>query len=230
MKHTTVAKALVVVGIIILAAGFVPLTRKVIVTEEKIIQQVKYREETKTREETYIEEKVISTETTQDVLLEDSISVRGGANLGNTFDLDQGDTIILQASSDDRMLLTFSGQGILYIANEVGTDFDKEFTIEKTGEHNLLYSSASVVVDIVVDFYVVRVYEDPIVEEIEKTRTVEYTEEVPYTVDVPIIEKTAKKETYTLNYLRYIGIACIAAGIAVWFVQSKSGKGRKEKK
>jgi hypothetical protein len=234
MNYTAVAKILVVIGVIILAAGFVPLTRKVIVTEEKTIQQIEYKEETKTEQETYIEENIIDTETKQEVLLEESISVIGGANLGNTFELTEGDIIALHASSEDKMLLTFSGQGILYIANEVGTNFEREFTIEKTGEHNLLYSSASVAVDIVIDFYVVRVYENPIVEEVEKTRTVEYTEKVPYTVDVPIIERTAKKETYTLGYLRYIGIACIAAGIVAYAMvsQSKSVKNgnRKEKK
>ncbi|MGD2247187.1 MAG: hypothetical protein PVF58_02190 [Candidatus Methanofastidiosia archaeon] len=229
MNRTIIAKTLVVIGILILAAGFVPLTRKVIVTEEKTIQQIEYKEETKTKQETYIEENIIDTETKQEILLEESISVRGGANLGNIFDLNQGDTIVLHATSEDKMLLTFSGRGILYIANEVGTDFEREFTIEKTGEHNLLYSSASVLTDIVIDFYIVRVYEEPIVEEVEKTRTVEYTEKVPYTVDVPIIEKTAKKETYTLDYLRYLGIVCIAVGVVVYGMVSRSRSAKKEK-
>lgn len=48
--------AVVIVGLIVLTAGFIPLTREVVVTEEKVKEVTEYREEKKTREEPYTEE------------------------------------------------------------------------------------------------------------------------------------------------------------------------------
>lgn len=39
--------AVVIVGLIVLAAGFIPLTREVVVTEEKVKEVTEYREEKK---------------------------------------------------------------------------------------------------------------------------------------------------------------------------------------
>lgn len=107
---------------------------------------------------------------------------------------------------------------------EMGTDIEKEFTIRKDGEHTMLYSSASVTTDIVINFDVTRIYEAPITEEVEKTRTVEYTEKVPYTEEVPYTEKTAKEEKYTLDLLRYLGAGIAIVGLVLYIWSKKSEK------
>jgi hypothetical protein len=59
---------------------------------------------------------------------------------------------------------------------------------------------------------------------------------VPYTVDVPYTEQTARKETYTLDYLKYTGIVVVILGIALYIAAGKSkkdaepGKGTRKKK
>lgn len=224
MKRTKLGTVLIVLGFLLLAAGFVPLTRRVIITEEKIMETVEYKEETKTREETYYEETVVGTESKEEVLLEETITVMPGGTPGTTFELTEGDIIKLEAHADSEIMLTFSGQGEVYLGSEIGTDIEKEFTIKKGGEHTLLYSSRSVTEAAVVDFYLVRVYEEDIVEEVEKTMTVEYTEQVPYTVEVPITEKTAQKEQYTLDYLKYAGIVVVVVGVAVYLSQKPKSK------
>jgi hypothetical protein len=237
MKRTTLAALIIVLGLLIAAAGVIPLSRRVIVTEEKVMQVTEYREETKTKEETYYEETVIGTEPKEEVLLHESVPVNRGSTLGSTFTLTAGDIVTIKAHSEGgTMMLSFTGQGEIYMGLEVGEDIDKEFTIKKDGEHSLLYSSADVTNDIVIDFDVTREYEEPITEEEEKTRTVEYTEKVPYTVDVPYTEQTARKETYTLDYLKYTGIVVVILGIALYIAARKSkkdaesGKGTRKKK
>jgi hypothetical protein len=231
MKRTTLAALIIVLGLLIAAAGVIPLSRRVIVTEEKVMQVTEYREETKTKEETYYEETVIGTEPKEEVLLHESVPVNRGSTLGSTFTLTAGDIVTIKAHSEGgTMMLSFTGQGEIYMGLEVGEDIDKEFTIKKDGEHSLLYSSADVTNDIVIDFDVTRKYEEPITKEEEKTRTVEYTENVPYTVDVPYTEQTAKKETYTLDYLRYTGIVVFVLGVALYITSRKPKKGTEPRK
>lgn len=235
MKRTKGYIALIMVGVIILAAGFIPLTRETIVTEEKIKEEIEYREETKTREEVYTEEEIVGTELKEEVLLRESVPVVRSSTMGKTFELTAGDIVRIKAHSDDTMMLSFTGQGDIYMSLEMGTDIEKEFTIEKDGEHTLLYSPASVTKDIVIDFDIVRVYSAPVVEEVEKTRTVEYTEDVPYTKEVPYTEQVTKEEKYTVGYLKYAGIGVIIAGVAlfIWESQKRSkltSKRQKKKK
>ncbi len=230
MKRTKLGTILIAMGLLLLAAGFVPLTKRVIVTEEKVIETVEYKEETKTREEPYYEETVVGTESKEEVLLEDTITVMPGGTPGTIFELTERDIIKLEAHADNEIMLTFSGQGEVYIGSEIGTDIEKEFTIKKGGEHTLLYSSRSLTDAAVVDFYLVRFYEEDIVEKVEKTRTVEYTEQVPYTVEVPIIEKTAKKEQYTLDYLKYAGIGVVVVGVVVYLSQRPKAKKKSKSK
>lgn len=222
MKRTYIFATLIA-GLILVAAGFIPLERKVIVTEEKMITITEYKEETKTREEPYTEEKIVGTENKEEVLLKESILVVRASTLGKSFDLRAGDILKITAHADDLMMLSFTGQGEMYMSLEVGKDIEKEFTIKKDGEHTLLYSSASVTKDITIDFEITRLYEVPIVEKVEKTRTVQYTEKIPYTTDVPMTEKTARKTIYTLDYLRYLGIGLLMVGAAL-YVMSKRGK------
>lgn len=231
MKRTTLAAIVLVLGLLIVTAGVIPLSRRVIVTEEKVMQVTEYREETRTKEETYYEETVIGTEPKEEVLLHESIPVNRGSTLGSTFTLTAGDTITIKAHSEGgTMMLSFTGQGEVYMGLEVGEDIDKEFTIGKDGEHSLLYSSADVTKDIVIDFDVTRKYEEPITKEEEKTRTVEYTENVPYIVDVPYTEQTARKETYTLDYLKYTGIVVAVLGIVLYVTFRKSKKDTESRK
>ena len=230
MKRTKVGTTLIVLGFLLVAAGVIPLTRRVIVTQEKVIETVEYKEETKTRQETYYEETVVGTESKKEVLLEDTVTASPGGTPGSLFDLTEGDIITLEAHADNEIMVTFSGQGEIYISSEIGTDIEKEFVIKKGGQHTLLYSSRSVVESAVIDFYVVRMYEEDIVEQVEKTRTVEYIEQVPYTVEVPITEKTAQKEQYTLDYLRYAGIGVIIIGVVVYLQRPKSKKSKKKSK
>ena len=239
MKRTTIGIALIVLGVLIVAAGFIPLMRREIVTEEKTKKVTEYREETKTREETYTEEQIIGFETKDEILFKESVPVTRGSTLGKTFELTEGDIIKIKACADSDMMLSFTGQGEIYMSLEIGTDIEKEFTIKKSGEHNLLYSSALVIQDVVIDFDIVRVYNEPITEEVEKTRTVEYTEKIPYTVDVPYTEKTAKEVEYTLDYPKYLGAGVVVAGLAVYVwgfrkqkpkEKSKKARNRKKKK
>jgi hypothetical protein len=230
MKRTQVGMVVLIVGVIILAAGFFPLTRKVIVTEEKTMETIEYKEETRTREESYYEEEVVGTETKKEVLLEEEVPVVRASTLGKTFELKEGDVIQFEAHADDVMMISFTGLGDMYMSLELGKDIEKEFTIRKTGEHTLLYSSASVTVDIVIDFYIARIYEEEIVEQVEKTRTAEYTERVPYTVETPYTEQTAKKEQYTLDYLRYAGIVIILLGGAIYILSRKPQSSKRKKK
>jgi hypothetical protein len=232
MKRTHLYTVVMILGVVVLAAGFIPLTRTVTATEEKITQVTEYREETKTREEPYTEEVIIGTEPREEVLLRESLPVVRGSTMGESFELTVGDVIIFKAHSDSNMMVSFSGQGEIYMTLEVGTDIEKELTIKKDGEHTLLYSSASVTTDIVIDFDIVRVYSASIVEKVEKTRTVEYTEKIPYTVDVPVTEKVAQEETYTLDYLRYLGIIVIimGVGLSIWERQKKPKPKKKKQK
>lgn len=232
MKRTHLYTAIIILGVVVLVGGFIPLTRTVTVTEEKITQVTEYREEAKTREEPYTEEVVIGTEPREEVLMRESLPVVRGSTMGGSFELTAGDVIIFRAHSDNDMMVSFSGQGEIYMTLEVGTDIEKEITIKKDGEHTLLYSSASVTTDIVIDFDIVRMYSAPIVEEVEKTRTVEYTEKVPYTVDVPVTEKVAQEETYTVSYFRYLGIIVIIMGVGlfIWERQKKPKSKKKKKK
>ncbi|MBU6996617.1 MAG: hypothetical protein HXS41_06470 [Theionarchaea archaeon] len=237
MKRTALATLIIVVGLLVAVAGIIPLSRRVIVTEEKIMQVTEYREENRTKEEIYYEETVIGTESREEILLHESIPVTRGSTLGSTFTLTAGDIVTVKAHSEGgNMMLSFTGQGEIYMGLEVGEDIDQEFTIKKDGEHSLLYSSADVTKDIVIDFDVIRKYEESITEEEERTRTVEYTEKVPYLVDVPYTEQTAGKETYTLDYLRYTGIVIVVLGTALYMASRKSkrdtepGKGARKKK
>ena len=59
MKRTALATLIIVVGLLVAVAGIIPLSRRVIVTEEKIMQVTEYREENRTKEEIYYEETVI---------------------------------------------------------------------------------------------------------------------------------------------------------------------------
>lgn len=218
-----------------MAAGFIPLTRREIVTDEKIKKVTEYKEETKTREEIYTEENIVGFETREEVLFRESAPVTRASTLGKTFELTEGDIIKFKAHADNDMMLSFTGQGEIYMSLEIGTDIEKEFTIKKDGEHSLLYSSALVTQDVVIDFDIVRVYNEPITEDVEKTRTVEYTEKIPYTVEVPYTEKTAKEVEYTLDYLKYLGAGVVVAGLAVYVwgfrkQKPKTGKKARNKK
>lgn len=223
MKRIHLALVVVIVGLLVVTAGFIPLTKTVVVTEQKTKEVIIYREETKTKVEMYTEEQVIGTESKQEVLLKESIPVVRGSTSGKTFSLTAGDIIIFKAHSTDTMMISFTGQGEIYMSIEMGTDIEKEFTIKKDGEHTMLYSPASVTTDIVIDFDIIRIYEAPITEEVEKTREVEYTERVPYTEEVPYTEKTAKEEKYTLDLLKYLGagIAIVGLVLYIWGKRSK---------
>ena len=217
MKRTIVV---IVLGLVILAAGFIPLTRTVVITEEKTKEVTEYREETKTREEPYTEE-VEKSETKEEVLLRKSITAGKGSTAGMDFDLTKGDQIIFKAHSDDDMIISFLGQKEFYISMEMGKDIEEEFTIKEDGGHTLLYSPLSVTKDIVIDFDIVRVHTVITVEKVEKTKTVEYTESVAYTEEVPYTEDVTKQETYTLNYLRYAGIGLVIIGLGIFIWESK---------
>lgn len=212
--------AVVIVGLIVLAAGFIPLTREVVVTEEKAKEVTEYREEKKTREEPYTEE-VEKTETKEEVLLRESITVRKASTFGEDFELTAGDKIIFKAHSDDDMIISFFGKKEFYLSMEISKDIEREFIIKEDGGHTLLYSPLSVTEDIVIDFDILRVYTATTTEEVEKTKTVEYTEKVPYTVKVPYTEEVTKEEEYTLDYLKYLGAALVITGLVLVVYKSK---------
>lgn len=235
MNLTKVSIVIIIGGLIILAAGFIPLTRTVIVTEEKTKEIIEYREETKTKKETktkeepYTEE-ITESETREEVLLKESIPVAKGSTSGTTFELTAGDVIIFKAHSDDDMIISFIGGKEFYISMEIGKHIEKEFTIKEDGEHTLLYSPVSVTKDIVIDFDITRVHTVTVVKKVEKTRTVEYTEDVestekvPYTVEVPYTEEIPQEEKYTLKPLRYIGIGVVLIGLVLFYGESKKSR------
>lgn len=224
-------RVIIISGLVILAAGFVPLTRTAIVTEEKISEVTEYKEEVRTREEPYTEETITGTETREEPLFQKSVFATRGSTAGETFQLKAGDIIKFKAHADGEMMISFTGEGEIYMSLVIGTDIEKEFTIRKDGQHTLLYSSASVTEDITINFDIVRVYTVPIVEKVEKTRTVEYTEKVPYTVKVPVTEETAREEKYTLNFLRYAGTGVITFGLFLLLFERKpEPRGKREKK
>lgn len=230
MDRRKVALCLLVAGALMLVVGFVPLTGPEIVTEQKVKEVVQYREETKTREEPYTEETVVGTETREDVLLNESVFVMRASTLGRTFDLTAGDVIRIKAHADGLMMLSFSGQGDMYMTLETGKDIEKEITIRKDGEHTLLFSPAAVTEDITIDFDIVRVHEVPLVEKVEKTRTVEYVEKVPYTEEVPYTEQTVRKGGIT-TYLRYAGVVVMGVGVVMAFLKGpRKSKKRKSRK
>lgn len=209
-----IGTAVVIVGLIILAVGFIPLTRAVTVTEEKIKEVTEYREETKTREEPYTEE-IETSETKEEVLLRESISVMKGSTAGKDFELTSGDVIIFKVHSDDDMIISFFGPGAFYLSMEVSKDIEREFTIKEDGSHSLLYSPLSVTEDIIIDFDIVRSYTATVTETVEKTKTVEYTEKVPYTVEVPYTEEVTKEEKYSLDPLKYLGVGMVIVGLVL---------------
>lgn len=228
MERKKAGTVIMVIGLLILAAGFIPLTKTVVVTEEKTRTITEYREETKTKEEPYIEEKVTGTEKKEEVLLRESILVIRTSILGKTFTLTAGDIIRFKAHADGDMMISFTGQGEIYMSGELGTDIEKEFTIKKDGEHTLLYS-APVAKDITINFDIVRVYNAPVVEKVEKTRIVEYKEKVPYTVEEPYTEQRAREEKYNVWYLQYCGIGVAVAGLLFWGFKSKDTEKKEEK-
>lgn len=228
MERKKAGTVIMVIGLLILAAGFIPLTKTVVVTEEKTRTITEYREETKTKEEPYIEEKVTGTEKKEEVLLRESILVIRTSILGKTFTLTAGDIIRFKAHADGDMMISFTGQGEIYMSGELGTDIEKEFTIKKDGEHTLLYS-APVAKDITINFDIVRVYNAPVVEKVEKTRIVEYKEKVPYTVEEPYTEQRAREEKYNVWYLQYCGIGVAVAGLLLWGFKPKDSEEKEEK-
>ena len=230
MKLRHIYMTVIIIGVLILAAGFIPLTRTVPVTEEKMTQVTEYKEEVKTKEEVYTEEVVTGSEQKEEVLWRKSVPVLAGSTMGETFALTAGDIITLKATSDSDIMLSFTGQGDIYMTLEIGKTIEKEFTIKNDGDHTLLYSPASVTEDAVIDFDIVRVYDAPVVEEVEKTRTVEYTENVPYTTEVPIVEKTTREEQYTVDFLRYIGISVAAFGVFSYLQETRKKPVSKRKK
>lgn len=131
MMFKKVSTVLVIGGLVILAAGFVPLTRTI--PEEE-------------------------TESKKEVLLRGPISVAGGSTSGISFELAAGDVIIFKAYADDTMMISFIGQQEFYLSMEIGSTIEEEFIIKEDGEHTLLYSPVSVIKDIVIDFDIVRVY------------------------------------------------------------------------
>ena len=223
MNRTKWSLIIIILGVILLIAGFIPFTRTEIVTEEKIVEETEYRKEVKTTEEVYTEEQVVGEEEKEEVLWKDSIPVARASTMGKEFELREGDIIVFKAYSDDDMMISFTGQSYVYMSIEIGKEIEKEFTIKADGVHTLLYSPASVTADIVIDFDIVRKYVQPIVEPVEKTRTVEYTEKVPYTVKVPMTEQTAREEYYTLNGFRYAGIGIMVIGAVLVLQGKKSG-------
>ena len=103
MKRTKVSIVIIVVGLLITAAGFVPLTRTSMVTEQKTKEITEYKEETRTKEEPYTEEQVVGTETKEEVLFREQVPVTRGSTLGKTFELTAGDIIKLKAHANDNM-------------------------------------------------------------------------------------------------------------------------------
>lgn len=209
---------LIILGMILVIAGFIPFTRTDIVTGETLMEKTEYTEEVKTKEEVYTEEQVVGEEEKTETIWKESVTATRASTKGKEFELKKGDTIYLTAHADDTVMISFSGQGYVYLSMEMGTDIEKEYTIQADGTHTLLYSPASVTSDTTIDFEIVRTYVQPIVESVEKTRTVEYTEKVPHTVHVPVTEQTARYEQYTLSYLRYLGVAIMALG-GVWIIR-----------
>ena len=213
----------VALGLVIITAGFIPLTRTVVSEETKTKEITEYREETKTREEPYTEE-VTESETKEEILLKESITVKKGSTSGRDFELTAGDTIIFKAHSEDDMIISFIGKKEFYISMQTSKDIEKEFTIKEDGGHTLLYSPLSVTKDIVIDFDIVRVYTETVVKTVEKTRTVEYTEQVPYTSEVPYTEDVSATETYTLEYLIYVGVVVVIIGLVLLFWEFRTSK------
>ncbi|MBU7031067.1 MAG: hypothetical protein HXS53_00925 [Theionarchaea archaeon] len=231
MNRTRWSQIIVVVlGVILLIAGFIPFTKTVVITEEKSVEETEYREELKAREEVYTEEEVVGEEEKEEVLWKDSIPVTRASTMGKEFELKKGDIIVFKAHSDDDMMISFTGQGYVYMSIEIGERIEKEFTIMADGAHTLLYSSASVTTDIVIDFTIMRKFIQPIVEAVEKTRVVEYTERVPYTVEVPIVEQSAREEPYTIEGFRYAGMGILVIGIFLLLQKKKSGTPLKKPK
>lgn len=222
--------AIVIVGLVMLGAGFIPLTRTVTVTEEKVKEVIEYREETTYREETKTKEEPYTEEVTEDeikeeVLLRESIDVKKSSTHTERFELTAGEVIIFNVHSEGEMLISFKGVAIAYIS--IGKDFEAEVPIEVSGEYTLTYSTME---DATIDFDIVKTYTVSVVKTVEKTRTVTctenvpYTEEIPYTVEVPYTEDVSKKETYTLDYLKYVGIGITAVGLAL-FIITREQKG-----
>jgi hypothetical protein len=227
MKHMKIGMIVIILGLVVVLAGFIPLTRRAIVIEEKIMEETEYRKETKTKEESYTEEVITGTESREEILLRESIPVMRGSTSGKRFELTAGDIIKFRAHSDEEMMISFTGQGEIYMSLEIGTDIEREFTVKKDGEYSLLYSSASVLKDIVIDFDIFRIYEEPVTELIEKIRTVEYMETVPYTVQVPYVEKTATEEQYTVTYFKYGGIGLLLVGAIICILSKKPSEQKK---
>jgi uncharacterized protein YjeT (DUF2065 family) len=218
MKHTGLIA--IVIGVVIITAGFIPLTKTVISEETKLKEEIEYTTETKTREEPYTEE-VTATESKEEILLKESITAQKGSTAGKEFDLKEGDVIIFKAHSDDDMIISFIGKKEFYISMRMGKDIEEEFTIQEDGMHTLLYSPLSVTEDIVIDFDITRVYTETTVETVEKTKTVEYTEQVPHTKEVPYTEEVSTKEEYTLDYLRYAGVLVVIIGVVLLIWESR---------
>ncbi|MGD2247166.1 MAG: hypothetical protein PVF58_02085 [Candidatus Methanofastidiosia archaeon] len=218
MKYTGLIA--VVIGVVLIAAGFIPLTKTVISEETKIKEEIEYTTETKTREEAYTEE-VTTTESKEEILLKESIIAQKGSTAGKEFDLKEGDTIIFKAHSDDDMIISFIGKTEYYISMQMGKDIEEEFTIQEDGRHTLLYSPLSVNKDIVIDFDITRVYTEIKVETVEKTKPVEYTEEVPHTKEVPYTEEVSTEKVYTLDYVRYAGVLVVIIGVVLLVWESR---------
>jgi hypothetical protein len=217
---------IIVIGVLIAIAGFIPFTQTTIVTTETVMEKTEYREEVKTREEVYTEEKIVGEEEREEPLWKETITAHKASTAGREFELKRGDTILFAAHSENDIMISFTGQGHVYMSMEVGTDIEKEFSIKADGTHTLLYSPASVKEDAVIAFHIVRITLEPITESVEKTRTVEYTERIPYTVEVPITEQIPREDRYTITPLRYCGMGIIIIGgiLFVWRTQSDSAE------
>jgi hypothetical protein len=210
------------IGVILLFAGFIPFTRKAVHTTETMMETTEYREEVRTREEVYTEEKIVGEEEKEEVLWEETITVMKASTMGKEFELNKGDTILFSAHSESDIMISFTGQGHIYMSMDVGRDVEKECVIQADGTHTLLYSSASVREDAIITFKIVRISLQPITESVEKTRTVEYTERVPYTVEVPITEQTLSEVRSTFGELRYCGLGIMVIG-GILFIRERCG-------
>jgi len=99
MMFKKVSTVVVIGGLVLLAAGFVPLTRTI-------------PEETETGSK-------------KEVLLRGPISVAGGSTSGISFELAAGDVIIFKAHADDDMMVSFIGQKEFYMSMEIGSAIEE---------------------------------------------------------------------------------------------------------
>jgi uncharacterized protein YjeT (DUF2065 family) len=226
---------LVVVGILLMGAGFYPLRREVRFEEKGVREETWWREETglkevtKTREESYTED-ISKNVFGKEILLKKSVTVPQSTHISISFNLKEGDKIIIKAQSTDNMFISFFGFGmkLIFVYMWTGKDYDREFKIDKDGEYTLTYSSFQGTKDIVINFDIVRMGIVVKVEKVQKSRMVEYTEQesyttkIPYTTNVPYTIITEKTEKYNIEALRYVGLFLILAGAFIFWKNRKS--------